>query len=83
MDAATEAKTAVEDAQREARRNMDERGVTHVPRFFHLKDGRWVPKLACVTDLFQVRSGDRTLGLTGTLYCVLGFRQTRRRRRRP
>ena len=48
MDAATEAKTAVEDAQRETRRNLEERGDTHVPRFFHLKDGRWVPKLACV-----------------------------------
>ena len=49
MDAATEAKTAVEDAQREQRRVMEERGEVHVPRFFHLKDGRWVPKLAYVS----------------------------------
>ena len=53
MDAATEAKTAVEDAQRETRRNLEERGDTHVPRFFHLKDGRWVPKLACVSLYFS------------------------------
>ncbi|PIL29953.1 hypothetical protein GSI_07864 [Ganoderma sinense ZZ0214-1] len=50
MDAATEAKTAVEDAQRETRRNLEERGDTHVPRFFRLKDGRWMPKLALPTD---------------------------------
>ncbi|KAI0762357.1 Oxysterol-binding protein [Fomes fomentarius] len=46
MDAATEAKTAVEESQREVRKKMEERGEVHVPRFFHLKDGRWVPKLS-------------------------------------
>jgi hypothetical protein len=45
MEAATEAKGAVEDAQRELRRKRDELGETHTPRFFELKDGRWVPKL--------------------------------------
>lgn len=49
MDAATEAKTAVEESQREARRRMDERGEVHVPRFFHLKDGRWLPKVSYVS----------------------------------
>ena len=48
MDAATEAKSAVEESQRDARRRMEERGQTHVPRFFHLRDGRWVPKISCV-----------------------------------
>ena len=52
MDAATEAKTAVEESQREARRRMEERGDVHVPRFFHLRDGRWVPKISCVPFSF-------------------------------
>ena len=52
MDRATEAKTAVEESQREARRRMEERGDVHVPRFFHLRDGRWVPKISCVPFSF-------------------------------
>lgn len=51
MDAATEAKTAVEESQREARRRMDERGEVHVPRFFQERNGRWEPKLQCVSSL--------------------------------
>jgi oxysterol-binding protein-related protein 8 len=43
MEAATEAKSAVEDAQREMRRKMEESGQKHVPRFFQLHDGRWEP----------------------------------------
>ena len=45
MEAATEAKSAVEDAQRELRRQMEERGTKYTPRFFQLHDGRWEPKL--------------------------------------
>lgn len=45
MEAATEAKSAVEDAQREMRRKMEETGKKHTPRFFHLQGGRWEPKL--------------------------------------
>ena len=46
MDAATNAKCAVEDAQREDRRLRDERGEKFVPRFFELRsDGRWEPKI--------------------------------------
>lgn len=48
MEAATDAKSAVEDAQRESRKKLDESGKAHVPRFFVQKDGRWVPKLQCV-----------------------------------
>jgi hypothetical protein len=46
MDAATESKTAVENAQRELRAT----GVKHVTRFFELRDGdsRWVPRIQCV-----------------------------------
>ncbi|EIW65283.1 Oxysterol-binding protein [Trametes versicolor FP-101664 SS1] len=50
MDAATEAKTAVEESQREARRRMDERGEVHVPRFFQERNGRWEPKLQLPSD---------------------------------
>ncbi|KAG9223248.1 hypothetical protein CCMSSC00406_0000063 [Pleurotus cornucopiae] len=45
MEAATAAKSAVEDAQREERRKREEKGVKHVPRFFKLLDGRWMPDL--------------------------------------
>jgi len=45
MEAATDAKTTVEDAQRELRRKREEGGEKFVPRFFELRDGRWVPKL--------------------------------------
>lgn len=45
MDAATEAKTAVEAAQRELRAS----GVKHTTRFFELRDDNcWVPRLQCV-----------------------------------
>jgi hypothetical protein len=50
MEAATEAKSAVEDAQREMRRKMEESGQKHVPRFFLLRDGRWEPKLTVPED---------------------------------
>ncbi|KAF8168345.1 hypothetical protein B0H34DRAFT_685140 [Crassisporium funariophilum] len=44
MEQATAAKSAVEDAQREQRRKMEESGQKHVPRFFELRGGRWMPK---------------------------------------
>ncbi|KAH7884003.1 hypothetical protein F5I97DRAFT_1897391 [Phlebopus sp. FC_14] len=48
MEAATEAKCAVEDAQRELRRRREESGEKFVPRYFELREGRWEPKLRCV-----------------------------------
>lgn len=49
MDAATEAKTAVEETQRESRRLREEGAQIHVPRFFvQNKEGRWVPKFMYV-----------------------------------
>jgi hypothetical protein len=45
MEAATGAKSAVEDAQRELRRRREESGEMFVPRYFELKEGRWEPKL--------------------------------------
>jgi hypothetical protein len=48
MEAATAAKTAVEDAQRESRRKREEAGERYVPRFFEYRDRRWVPKLVYV-----------------------------------
>lgn len=48
MDGATTSKTAVEEAQRENRRRLEEKGEKHVPRFFEEKNGGWVPKLEYV-----------------------------------
>lgn len=48
MEAATEAKSAVEDAQRDMRRRMEESGQKHTPRFFQLVNGRWQPKFTYV-----------------------------------
>ncbi|ELU43299.1 oxysterol-binding protein family [Rhizoctonia solani AG-1 IA] len=43
MEAATDAKSAVENAQREAARKREETGTKHVPRFFEQnKAGQWV-----------------------------------------
>ncbi|KAI0073751.1 Oxysterol-binding protein [Panus rudis PR-1116 ss-1] len=51
MEAATEAKTAVEESQREVRRKLEESGKKHVPRFFEQnKEGRWVPKFSLPED---------------------------------
>ncbi|KIJ60085.1 hypothetical protein HYDPIDRAFT_43494 [Hydnomerulius pinastri MD-312] len=50
MEAATEAKSAVEDAQRELRRRREESGEKFVPRFFEMREGRWEPKLVIPRD---------------------------------
>ncbi|KAG6831623.1 hypothetical protein H0H92_008700 [Tricholoma furcatifolium] len=50
MEAATDAKSAVEDAQRERRKQLEESGGKHVPRFFEYKNGRWVIKLSVPND---------------------------------
>jgi oxysterol-binding protein-related protein 8 len=48
MEAATNAKGAVEDAQRERRRKREESGETHASRWFVQKGGQWLPKQECV-----------------------------------
>ncbi|KAG6919478.1 hypothetical protein DXG01_005737 [Tephrocybe rancida] len=50
MEAATDAKSVVEDAQRERRKRLDESGGKHEPRFFEFKNGRWVIKLTVPSD---------------------------------
>ncbi|KZT08937.1 Oxysterol-binding protein [Laetiporus sulphureus 93-53] len=51
MLAATEAKTAVEESQRELRRRREESGEKFIPRFFRQdKEGRWVPKITLPED---------------------------------
>lgn len=55
MDGATTSKTAVEEAQREHRRKLEEKGEKHVPRFFEEKNGGWVPKLEFVPPSLKVR----------------------------
>ena len=44
MDAATDAKLAVENAQREDRGKREEKGETFVPQYFEQRNGRWEPK---------------------------------------
>ena len=53
MEQATVSKTLVEDAQREQRRYMEERGKKHQPRFFEQRNGRWAPKLQYAFRSFQ------------------------------
>ena len=48
MDGATTSKTKVEEAQRNQRRQLEEKGEKHKPRFFEEKDGGWFPKLEYV-----------------------------------
>jgi len=50
MDAATEAKSSVEESQREQRKKREESGQKYVPRFFELRDGRWLPKITVPQD---------------------------------
>lgn len=50
MEAATVAKSAVEDAQRERRKRLEENGQKHEPRFFTFRNGRWVIKLDIPSD---------------------------------
>jgi hypothetical protein len=53
MEKATTAKTSVEDAQREQRKQREESGEVFVPRFFENVNGRWVPKLKYVSLLYM------------------------------
>ncbi|KZW02095.1 Oxysterol-binding protein [Exidia glandulosa HHB12029] len=53
MDAATEAKSSVEEGQRESRRKREESGNHYVPRFFELRDNRWMPKIKLPQDPTQ------------------------------
>lgn len=56
MEQATVSKTLVEDAQREQRRYMEERGQKHEPRFFQLQNGRWTPKLQYAFLVFKKKN---------------------------
>lgn len=53
MEKATTSKTAVEDAQRERRRRMEEHGETHVPKYFELKNDHWVPKITYFLSVYS------------------------------
>jgi hypothetical protein len=48
MELATRAKSAVEDAQREQRKWMEERHEKHIQKYFEQREGRWVPKIEYV-----------------------------------
>lgn len=45
MEAATAAKAEVEDAQREAAKEREAKGIVHKQRFFELRDGLWQAKI--------------------------------------
>lgn len=53
MDAATAAKGAVEDAQRDRRKN-DDPSKPHTPRFFTHKDGHWQPNFVYVLMFLHI-----------------------------
>jgi len=50
MEAATEAKTEVEESQRALRKKRDEHGERHLASFFVHKGGRWHPKFTPPSD---------------------------------
>jgi hypothetical protein len=56
MEQATVSKTLVEDAQREQRRYMEEKGKKHEPRFFEQRNGKWAPKLQYAFQSFQKKN---------------------------
>jgi oxysterol-binding protein-related protein 8 len=46
MEAAQKAKSAVEDRERELRREREQKGITtYTPRYFEERNGRWEVKL--------------------------------------
>lgn len=51
MEAATEAKATVEDAQRDDTKKRDESNEKFVPRYFELRDGLWHAKFRSVPIL--------------------------------
>lgn len=57
MDAATDAKTAIEDAQRAAAKEREAKGESWAPRFFKPsgKGGEWRPVFRCVSGVASRR----------------------------
>jgi hypothetical protein len=54
MDAATDAKSKVEDAQREEAKKREETGQHWTPRFFEqTKDGLWIAKIKYTSILID------------------------------
>lgn len=71
MEKATEAKSAVEDAQRDLRCKREEQGWEHSPRFFTQKGTQWVPKILCV--LLSAGPPSLTFSLSPR-FCFVNFR---------
>lgn len=65
MEQATEAKTAVEESQRDLRRQREESGQKYVPRFFVLDNGRWKPKFSYVS----IYTHPLNISKRGSLHC--------------
>ncbi|WFD33355.1 hypothetical protein MCUN1_000168 [Malassezia cuniculi] len=56
MDLATEAKTKIEDAQRQSTREREERGQTWSPKYFALYEDQYIPKLGILPDEYRPES---------------------------
>jgi len=53
MNAATEAKSAIEEAQREDTRRREANGLSWEPRFFTLHNDRYIPKLNVLPEAYR------------------------------
>lgn len=53
MDKATESKTAIEDAQRAATKEREEKGEIWTPRFFVAKGEKFYPKMDSVPEAMR------------------------------
>lgn len=58
MNKATDAKMAVEEAQREQRRKMEDLGTRHIQTFFEQRSGRWMPKIEYVSPVRNLTLAD-------------------------
>ena len=83
MEAATASKSAVEEAQREQRRKLEESNTEHKPRWFaQNKDGRWEPKIQYVRFSFfekfnstnhNVKLGYQMIHRLRLRWCLTGY----------
>lgn len=53
MDKATESKTAIEDAQRAATKEREEKGETWSPKYFVAKGEKFLPKVEALPEAFR------------------------------
>jgi hypothetical protein len=69
MESATEAKAAVENAQRGLRAT----GVHHTARFFELRDNRWIPCIQYVSEAKVLTPPTPRAGFNLTFFFIRFF----------